>query len=74
MVDAAVVMIDNVHKKLSFEHSEAERKSLIIEGMKDVGPSIFFSPGSLPFRSFRCFHWRRRKVDCLETIGIYEDL
>mgnify|MGYP000291845677 FL=1 len=43
MVDAAVVMIDNVHKKLSFEHSEAERKSLIIEGMKDVGPSIFFS-------------------------------
>lgn len=43
MVDAAVVMIDNVHKKLSIEHPEAERKSLIIEAMKDVGPSIFFS-------------------------------
>ncbi len=43
MVDAAVVMMDNVHKKLSLKHPEADRKSLIIEAMKDVGPSIFFS-------------------------------
>jgi len=43
MVDAAVVMMDNVHKKLSHEHPEADRKALIIRAMQDVGPSIFFS-------------------------------
>lgn len=43
MVDAAVVMMDNVHKKLSREHPEADRKALIIRAMQDVGPSIFFS-------------------------------
>ena len=43
MVDAAVVMMDNVHKKLSHEHSETDRKALIIRAMQDVGPSIFFS-------------------------------
>ncbi len=43
MVDAAVVMTDNIHKKLSLAHSDADRKSLIISAMQDVGPSIFFS-------------------------------
>ena len=43
MVDAAVVMMDNVHKKLSVAHPESDRKSLIISAMQDVGPSIFFS-------------------------------
>ncbi len=43
MVDAAVVMTDNIHKKLSLTHSDADRKSLIISAMQDVGPSIFFS-------------------------------
>mgnify|MGYP002700267610 CR=1 FL=1 len=43
MVDAAVVMMDNIHKKLSREHPEADRKTLIIQAMQDVGPSIFFS-------------------------------
>ena len=43
MVDAAVVMMDNVHKRLSLEHAAADRKALIISAMQDVGPSIFFS-------------------------------
>ena len=43
MVDAAVVMIDNVHKRLSQEHDAVDRKALIIRAMQDVGPSIFFS-------------------------------
>lgn len=43
MVDAAVVMMDNVHKKLSQEHEVVNRKALIISAMQDVGPSIFFS-------------------------------
>ena len=43
MVDAAVVMIENIHKKLAQQHDESTRKSLIIAAMQDVGPSIFFS-------------------------------
>jgi len=44
MVDAAVVMIENAHKKL--EHgwsSEAERVRLIAEAAVEVGPALFFS-------------------------------
>ncbi|OES24443.1 efflux RND transporter permease subunit [Alteromonas macleodii] len=43
MVDAAVVMMDNVHKKLSQGKGGSDRKSIMIQAMKDVGPSIFFS-------------------------------
>lgn len=44
MVDAAIVIIDNVHKKLHGENVQGEaRTSLIIKAMQEVGPSIFFS-------------------------------
>ncbi len=44
MVDAAIVIIDNVHKKLQGENVSGEaRTSLIIKAMQEVGPSIFFS-------------------------------
>lgn len=42
MVDAAIVMIDNVHKRLQGEAPE-DRTRAIIEAMQEVGPSIFFS-------------------------------
>jgi len=42
MVDAAVVMVDNIHKKLSVT-AEGSRTKVIIEAMQEVGPSIFFS-------------------------------
>ncbi len=44
MVDAAIVMIENAHKKL--EHGwkdEAERVRLIGEAAVEVGPALFFS-------------------------------
>jgi Cu(I)/Ag(I) efflux system membrane protein CusA/SilA len=44
MVDAAIVMIENAHKKL--EHGwkdDAERLRLIGEGAVEVGPALFFS-------------------------------
>jgi Cu(I)/Ag(I) efflux system membrane protein CusA/SilA len=46
MVDASIILIENVHKKL--EHWEAEgrpgdRIAVIVEAMQEVGPSIFFS-------------------------------
>jgi copper/silver efflux system protein len=44
LVDAAIVMTENVHRKL--EHGVAdERRRLeaIIEGCREVGPSLFFS-------------------------------
>jgi Cu(I)/Ag(I) efflux system membrane protein CusA/SilA len=44
LVDAAIVMIENVHKKL--EHgtvAEADRMEAIYQGCREVGPSLFFS-------------------------------
>jgi Cu(I)/Ag(I) efflux system membrane protein CusA/SilA len=44
LVDAAIVMIENVHKKL--EHGvavESDRMQAIFDGCREVGPSLFFS-------------------------------
>ncbi|MGD8589414.1 MAG: CusA/CzcA family heavy metal efflux RND transporter [Chromatiales bacterium] len=41
MVDAAVVIIDNIHKRLQQE--PGGRREVIIDAMREVGPSIFFS-------------------------------
>ena len=49
MVDAAIVIIDNIHKRLSARTidgailSGSERRGTIIKAMQEVGPSIFFS-------------------------------
>ncbi len=44
MVDAAIVIIDNIHKKLQDTNAQGEaRTNLIIKAMQEVGPSIFFS-------------------------------
>ncbi|MBO6754308.1 MAG: efflux RND transporter permease subunit, partial [Spongiibacter sp.] len=51
MLDAAIVIIDNIHKRLSrWESDDADpeekaksRRDVIIEAMQQVGPSIFFS-------------------------------
>jgi Cu(I)/Ag(I) efflux system membrane protein CusA/SilA len=44
MVDAAIVIIDNVHKRLQAGQLEGEsRTAVIIEAMQEVGPSVFFS-------------------------------
>ena len=44
MVDAAIVIIDNVHKRLHGQSLEGEsRTRVVIEAMQEVGPSIFFS-------------------------------
>jgi len=45
MVDAAVILIENIHKKLEGSEvpDEASRLDRVIEAMQEVGPSIFFS-------------------------------
>lgn len=44
MVDAAIVIIDNIHKRLQNEVLQGEsRTRAVIEAMQEVGPSIFFS-------------------------------
>ncbi len=44
LVDAAIVMIENVHKKLERGVLEgAERMKAIYDGCREVGPSLFFS-------------------------------
>ena len=46
MVDASIILIDNIHKKLEdWEHAgrPGDRTDVIIRAMQEVGPSIFFS-------------------------------
>ncbi|PKO47107.1 MAG: CusA/CzcA family heavy metal efflux RND transporter [Betaproteobacteria bacterium HGW-Betaproteobacteria-22] len=49
MVDAAIVMIENAHRKLDQfrsqqgEPNQAKRMALIIEAASEVGPALFFS-------------------------------
>ncbi len=46
MVDAAIIMVENAHKKLEEWEHEGEpgsRVDVIIEAAKEVGPSLFFS-------------------------------
>ncbi|MBW2143815.1 MAG: efflux RND transporter permease subunit [Deltaproteobacteria bacterium] len=43
MVDAAIVMIENVHKHIEREGDTKERWQLIIDASKEVGPALFFS-------------------------------
>ncbi|MGH7885103.1 MAG: efflux RND transporter permease subunit, partial [Thermodesulfobacteriota bacterium] len=46
MVDASIVLIENVHKKLEKWKAGGERESrldVVIDGMKEVGKPIFFS-------------------------------
>jgi Cu(I)/Ag(I) efflux system membrane protein CusA/SilA len=43
MVDASVILIENVHKRIEHAPPDAPRAPLVIEAMQEVGPSIFFS-------------------------------
>jgi Cu(I)/Ag(I) efflux system membrane protein CusA/SilA len=43
MVDAAIVMIENAHKKLERAGPEASRVEVLIAAAQEVGPALFFS-------------------------------
>src|SRR5664280_1342198 len=46
MVDAAIIMVENAHKKLEeWEHKgkQGNRMDVIVDAAKEVGPSLFFS-------------------------------
>jgi Cu(I)/Ag(I) efflux system membrane protein CusA/SilA len=46
MVDASIIIIENIHKKLADWEAAGEptpRRQVIISAMQEVGPSIFFS-------------------------------
>ena len=43
MVDAAIVMIENAHKRLERASPEADRIKVLTEAAVEVGPSLFFS-------------------------------
>jgi Cu(I)/Ag(I) efflux system membrane protein CusA/SilA len=42
MVDASIILIENVHKHIERE-PDAPRRDVIVRAMQEVGPSIFFS-------------------------------
>ena len=44
MIDAGIVMVENVHKKLEHEgEAGRDRAGLVFEACREVGPSLFFS-------------------------------
>ncbi len=43
MVDAAIVMIENAHKRLERAGPEANRTRVLIDAAVEVGPALFFS-------------------------------
>jgi Cu(I)/Ag(I) efflux system membrane protein CusA/SilA len=43
MVDAAIVMIDNVHKHLERKKDDAEHWQVVAEATSEVGPPLFFA-------------------------------
>jgi len=43
MVDAAVIMVEDAHKRLRAGGPEADRESIILKVAQEVGPSLFFS-------------------------------
>ncbi len=46
MVDAAIILIENVHKKVGQSRqplAPAERRALVVSAMQEVGPSVFFA-------------------------------
>jgi len=43
MVDAAIVMIENVHKQLELNPGSDNRTEVMLKAMLDVGPPLFFS-------------------------------
>ena len=43
MVDAAIIMVENAHKKIEGDGSPGSRTKLIVEAAREVGPSLFFS-------------------------------
>ena len=43
MVDAAIVMIENVHKHLERDHGTKEHWQIIRDASKEVGPALFYS-------------------------------
>ena len=46
MVDASIIMVENVHKKLEHWQKDSEGKNrteVIVEAIKEVAPSLFFS-------------------------------
>lgn len=43
MVDAAIVLVENAHKHLETAPAGADRKRVLIDAAREVGPPIFFS-------------------------------
>ena len=68
MVDAAIVVVEQTHKKL--EHWQAEGRpgdyhSVVISAVKEVGgPKLLRLAGDRRCASCRCSPWKRKKAGC----------
>ncbi len=67
MVDAAIIMVDNAHKRLAdweAKGSPGDRTQVLIDSAKEVGPAIFHPFWSLPSLLCLFLLWKLRKGGC----------
>ncbi len=43
MVDASIILVENIHKRLEEHEDDQDRLTVVVRAMQEVGPSIFFS-------------------------------
>ncbi len=79
MVDAAIVMIENAHKRLEeWDHQHpgerinATRWKAITDASVEAGPALFISLLIITLSLFRSLPWKGRKVVCWR--GIHENV
>jgi Cu(I)/Ag(I) efflux system membrane protein CusA/SilA len=70
MVDAAIVMIENAHKRLERAPPEQPRSEVLIEAAIEVGPALFFSLLIITVSFLPIFALKRRKAGCSSRLPI----
>ena len=66
MVDASIIIIENIHRRLELwerEGGKGDRTHEIVAAMQEVGPSIFFSLLVITISFLPCSRWRPPKGD-----------
>jgi len=64
MVDAVIIMIENVHKHIEHDGGKKPHWEIIRDACVEVGPTLFYSLLVISVSFIRCSRCRRRKDGC----------
>ena len=66
LIDAAIVIVENGYRHLSEagQVTEGERRRILIDAAKQVGPALFFSLLIIVVSFSRSFCWKLRRAGC----------